>query len=94
MRLLFPDGTTREVDHRLREDLRFAGALVAGYRISREIAFELRYDLLANGSNVDSSRVDPAAEQCGPPDFQCHFLDYGNMNFQKHEVALELRGEW
>ncbi len=76
--LALADGTTAELDRRVREDLRLSGGLVAAVRLAR-FSLSLRYDLVLNHSNVDTRQSDPA-----------HRLDYANERFDKHVLGLEL----
>lgn len=88
------DGRRLSFDRRLRQDLRlFAGAQV-GLRLPHGFELTARYDVVINNSNTDARLPDLFPQACGAPDFNCHGLDYGNKNYDKHLVTLEAGFTW
>ena len=87
------DGTVREWNRRQREDVRFILSPSVSTRLGKRFLVSARYDLLVNRSNMDTRLADSAGA-CSPPDFSCHAYDYGNENYEKHLLTLELGILW
>jgi hypothetical protein len=87
------DGTVYEWNHRQRQDTRFVFGPAVSTRLSQWLKLSLRYDLMVNGSNVDT-RLPDTPGACAAPDFVCHHYDYTNGNYQKHVLMLELGATW
>jgi tetratricopeptide (TPR) repeat protein len=94
LQVTLPDGKNLSLDRRLRRDQRLFAGAQAGVRLPRNFELAARYDLAVNGSNLDARLPDPSPFACGPPDFSCHGLDYGNKNYLKHLVTLEAGFTW
>jgi tetratricopeptide (TPR) repeat protein len=89
-----PDGSTRELDRRQRQDRRVFVTLLTVVRLWRGLEVTLRYDLVVNRSNVDNHSSEPPGDSCGPPAFRCHQLDYDDKNYTKHAFTLETGYVW
>ena len=77
--LTFMNGAaTQTLDSRRRTDLRWFGSAVATLRLVGPVALGLRYDVVVNRSNIQSSSSDPS-----------HQLDAGNRSYDKHTATLE-----
>jgi tetratricopeptide (TPR) repeat protein len=87
------DGTGREWNRRQREDVRFTLSPSVSTRLGKRLQVSARYDLVVNRSNMDTRLADSAGA-CAPPDFSCHAYDYGNENYEKHLLTLELGLLW
>lgn len=87
------EGTTA-LDRRRRTDTRLFGSLFGDVRIWRGLELSLRYDVVANQSNIDDSIREGLSEGCHPPDFVCHQFDYDNKNYTKHVLLFEAGYVW
>ena len=93
LRVRAADGTEEEWNRRLRRDVRFVLGPSASARFAKRFQLTARYDLLVNGSNVDT-RLTDATGACTAPGVSCHRYDYTNGNYQKHLLMLELSAIW
>jgi len=73
-----------------RRDVRGNTSLSLTIGLSEHWALTTRYELTRNWSNVNGARSAGCAAGTAP----CHPLDTGDLNYQRHVVALELEASW
>jgi tetratricopeptide (TPR) repeat protein len=89
-----PEGLSSQIDHRLRQDVRFFGQAFGTVRVWRTLDLSLTYDFVVNTSNVEDSLFQGPQAGCLPPDFVCHQLDYDDKNYTKHVLLFETGYSW